>query len=248
VADPAWPPAAVGRQRRSGRRTVRRHRNAATSCHRSPQRHGGPLYAGPCRKVEQPHPGGLRCHPARAVGGRVCANTTYPMGVHPEGYEGGDASSSPLTTGTCPRSLWRRNDTRRTTANHDRQPARRNALSSTQRATVPDTTRADDELLTMQEVADVVRVPVATPRYWRHPRHRPAQLPHRPQRPLLAHGSLRLARRPGQWATARASSDIMPLADVAPVSDRLDGRPDQLGQFISAAAVELMRRGEDGQR
>ena len=31
-----------------------------------------------------------------------------------------------------------------------------------------DTTRADDELLTMQEVADVVRVPVATLRYWRH--------------------------------------------------------------------------------
>ncbi len=30
-------------------------------------------------------------------------------------------------------------------------------MSSTQRATVPDTTRADDELLTMQEVADVVR-------------------------------------------------------------------------------------------
>ena len=36
-----------------------------------------------------------------------------PRGT-PEGYEGGDASSSPLTTGTCPRSLWRRNDTRRT--------------------------------------------------------------------------------------------------------------------------------------
>jgi predicted DNA-binding transcriptional regulator AlpA len=52
--------------------------------------------------------------------------------------------------------------------NHDRQPARRNAMSSTQRATAPDTTRADDELLTMQEVADVVRVPVATLRYWRH--------------------------------------------------------------------------------
>jgi len=27
---------------------------------------------------------------------------------------------------------------------------------------------ADDELLTLQEVADVVRVPVATLRYWRH--------------------------------------------------------------------------------
>jgi predicted DNA-binding transcriptional regulator AlpA len=38
-------------------------------------------------------------------------------------------------------------------------------MSSTQRTTAPDTTRADDELL---EVADVVRVPVATLRYWRH--------------------------------------------------------------------------------
>ena len=70
-------------------------------------------------------------------------------------------------------------------------------MSTTQRATVPDTTRADDELLTMQEVADVVRVPVATLRYWRH------------------------------------------LGT---------GRPDQLSQFIGAAGVELMRRGEDGQR
>jgi predicted DNA-binding transcriptional regulator AlpA len=36
------------------------------------------------------------------------------------------------------------------------------------RATPPETTHADDELLTIQEVADVVRVPVATLRYWRH--------------------------------------------------------------------------------
>ncbi len=36
------------------------------------------------------------------------------------------------------------------------------------RATPPQTTHADDELLTIQEVADVVRVPVATLRYWRH--------------------------------------------------------------------------------
>jgi hypothetical protein len=39
-------------------------------------------------------------------------------------------------------------------------------MSNTQRATVPDTPHADDELLTMQEVANVVRVPVATLRYW----------------------------------------------------------------------------------
>jgi hypothetical protein len=41
-------------------------------------------------------------------------------------------------------------------------------MSSTQRATEPDTTRVDDELLTMQEVADVVRVPVAALCCWRH--------------------------------------------------------------------------------
>ena len=41
-------------------------------------------------------------------------------------------------------------------------------MSSTQRAAVPKTTRADDKLLTLQEVAVVVRVPVATLRYWRH--------------------------------------------------------------------------------
>ena len=70
-------------------------------------------------------------------------------------------------------------------------------MSSTQRA-VPDTTSADDELLSMQEVADVVRVPVATLALLAPPRHRPAQLPHRPRRPLLAHRGLRLARRPGE--------------------------------------------------
>ena len=41
-------------------------------------------------------------------------------------------------------------------------------MSNTHRATVPDAPHADDELLTMQEVANVVRVPVATLRYWRH--------------------------------------------------------------------------------
>jgi predicted DNA-binding transcriptional regulator AlpA len=120
-------------------------------------------------------------------------------------------------------------------------------MSSTQHATAPDNTRDDDELLTMQEVADVVRVPVATLRYWR-------QLGTGPR-------SFRIGRSVRYWrrevfvwlddqamVTARASCDIIPLADVAPVSDRLDGRPDQLSQFIGAAAVELMRQGEDGQR
>ncbi|MGH8881376.1 MAG: helix-turn-helix transcriptional regulator [Stackebrandtia sp.] len=41
-------------------------------------------------------------------------------------------------------------------------------MSTTQRSESPDTPHANDELLTMNEVADVVRVPVATLRYWRH--------------------------------------------------------------------------------
>jgi predicted DNA-binding transcriptional regulator AlpA len=41
-------------------------------------------------------------------------------------------------------------------------------VSNIQGAAVPVIPHADDELLTMQEVAVVVRVPVATLRYWRH--------------------------------------------------------------------------------
>jgi predicted DNA-binding transcriptional regulator AlpA len=41
-------------------------------------------------------------------------------------------------------------------------------MSTTERATLPDVPHADDELLTMQEVAGVIRVPIATLRYWRH--------------------------------------------------------------------------------
>jgi len=42
-------------------------------------------------------------------------------------------------------------------------------VSTTQRHTSPPViTHANDELLTLQEVADVMRVPVATLRYWRH--------------------------------------------------------------------------------
>ena len=100
-------------------------------------------------------------------------------------------------------------------------------MSSTQRATVPDTTRVDDELLTMQEVADVVRVPVATLRYWRHlGTGRAASASAAASATGAGRSSLGSTTRP--MATARASSDIMPLAYEAPVSDRLDGRPDQL--------------------
>ncbi len=38
----------------------------------------------------------------------------------------------------------------------------------THRTVPPETPHAGDELLSMQEVADFVRVPVATLRYWRH--------------------------------------------------------------------------------
>jgi hypothetical protein len=45
----------------------------------------------------------------------TCASPTYPPRGTPKGYEGGDASFfSRLTTRTCPRSLWRSNDIRRT--------------------------------------------------------------------------------------------------------------------------------------
>ena len=45
----------------------------------------------------------------------TCAITTYPQGGYTRRrYKCGDASSSRLTAGTCPRSLWRKNDTRRT--------------------------------------------------------------------------------------------------------------------------------------
>ena len=41
-------------------------------------------------------------------------------------------------------------------------------MSITQHAESPNTSHAGDDLLTMQEVADMVRVPLATLRYWRH--------------------------------------------------------------------------------
>ena len=41
-------------------------------------------------------------------------------------------------------------------------------MSTAHWAQQPDTAHANDELLTMEEVAAVVRVPIATLRYWRH--------------------------------------------------------------------------------
>ncbi len=41
-------------------------------------------------------------------------------------------------------------------------------MSTAHRTQQPDSAHTNDELLTMQEVANVVRVPLATLRYWRH--------------------------------------------------------------------------------
>ncbi len=41
-------------------------------------------------------------------------------------------------------------------------------MTSTHRAATTQPSHADDDLLTIAEVADLVRVPVATLRYWRH--------------------------------------------------------------------------------
>jgi hypothetical protein len=80
-------------------------------------------------------------------------------------------------------------------------------MSNTQRAAVPNTPHADDELLTLQEVAVVVRVPVATLRYWRHlgagPRSFRIGRGVRYWRTESSPGSI---TRP--MATARASSDF----------------------------------------
>jgi predicted DNA-binding transcriptional regulator AlpA len=63
--------------------------------------------------------------------------------------------------------LWRKNDIRRA-SRIATATGQEYAMSNIQWAAVPVTPHADDELLTIQEVADVVRVPVATLRYWRH--------------------------------------------------------------------------------
>ena len=56
----------------------RRPAMAADARHRSPQRHRRPIPARADRKVEQPHPGRLRRHPPRAVGGRRRTATRRP--------------------------------------------------------------------------------------------------------------------------------------------------------------------------
>jgi hypothetical protein len=63
----------------------------------------------PSRVQAEPLKTSTHHNAGRSVSQDRCRTLLF-KGVHPEGYEGGDASSSPLTTGTCPRSLWRRND------------------------------------------------------------------------------------------------------------------------------------------
>lgn len=41
-------------------------------------------------------------------------------------------------------------------------------MTTTTRTSEPNPTHANDELMTLKEVAGVVRVPEATLRYWRH--------------------------------------------------------------------------------
>ena len=77
-AQPRHPSLATATRQATRHGHLRRPAMASTSCHGSPQRYGGPLYAGACRKVEQPHPGRLRRHPPRAVGGRRGTPTRRP--------------------------------------------------------------------------------------------------------------------------------------------------------------------------
>jgi hypothetical protein len=64
---------------------------------------------------------------------------------------------------------------------------------------------AGDELLTISEVAAIVRVPIATLRYWRHLGTGPHRLPHRPRRALLAQRSHHLAAKPKRRLPRRMS-------------------------------------------
>lgn len=73
----------------------------------------------------------------------------------------------------------------------------------------------DGELLTIAEVADILRVPPATLRYWR-PQQRTSQSPHRPSRPLRPHRRRDLAPRPATSVTRRP--------DQCKTAQRLPGR------------------------
>ena len=60
-----------------------------------------------------------------------------------------------------------------------------------------DDNHADDEMLSIEEAAAFLRVPVATMRYWRYCGTGPFSFKSRPPRPLLAHRPHPLASRTG---------------------------------------------------
>ena len=70
-----------------------------------------------------------------------------------------------------------------------------------------DDNHADDEMLSIEEAAAFLRVPVATMRYWRHCGDRTVQLQGRPSRPLLAHRPRPLASRTGPPTRHRLHTD-----------------------------------------
>ena len=99
-----------------------------------------------------------RSTPARAAPGEV------------SGEECGEAGVGPLTTGSHHRASRRHTEHRRPSTTDVTTTRRINMGTIPRRATPPETPHANDELLTIAEVAevaDVVRVPVATLRYWR---------------------------------------------------------------------------------
>jgi predicted DNA-binding transcriptional regulator AlpA len=63
---------------------------------------------------------------------------------------------------------WRRNDLANCRDARAAPITRRKTMSTAKWAGKPDNSHANDDLLTMEEVAAVVRVPLATLRYWRH--------------------------------------------------------------------------------
>ncbi len=124
--------------------------------------------------------------------------------------------------------------------------------------TLPGPSRADDELLTIQEVSEVVRVPVATLRYWRHLGVGPARLPDRPRCPLLADRPYPLARATEHSSTGstRDSSRVRSTArhdeQMTSIEKRLrDGRVAWRAHYRTSAGAQrnkTFRRKLDAER
>jgi hypothetical protein len=92
----------------------------------------------------------------------------------PSGPSGDDlAATKQTTTGALPMT------------DHN-TPGRNNHARAIIEHTTAHRAAVQDELLTITEVADILRAPVATLGLPAPPRHRTAQLPHRTRRPLPA--------------------------------------------------------------